>query len=432
MNPEKKKSHGMPAWSRILLLAGLMNIFFVAISLMGAFKEIGSGYGLVLMNELAHNPFVGLFMGILITAVIQSSSATSSLVVGLVAGGALGDSPAEAISLAIPIIMGANIGTSVTNVIVSLAHIGRPEEFRRAFSVAIVHDFFNVIAVLVFFPLQLATDFLGKSATFVAENLQGSGGATFESPIKLLVSPQKTFVTNLMTNEFAIRAVVFSAVVFILLQALRLILSRRETGRDGPLLYVMAAALVGALFSVMDTYGHVVFHASTATFVLALALLFAALVGFVNVMRSLVLDKVERIFNDFVFRNAFFGLLFGLLVTAVVQSSSVTTSIVVPLAGAGLVTIQQVFPFTLGANIGTTVTALLAALASGSMAGLSVALAHLLFNVFGILLIFPFRKVPIALAEAFADLALRSRAIPIVFIVGLYLVLPFLFIFFAQ
>ena len=132
------------------------------------------------------------------------------------------------------------------------------------------------------------------------------------------------------------------------------------------------------------------------------------------------------------FRNAASGLLFGVLVTAVVQSSSVTTSIVIPLAGAGLITIHQVFPYTLGANIGTTVTALLAAMASGNVAALTVAVAHLLFNVFGIVVIFPFRTIPITLAEKFAGLALKNRAIPIIFIIGIYLVLPFLFIFFAR
>ena len=426
------QTRGAPVWIRVLALIALMNVFFVAISLMGAFKEIGSGYGQQLMNQLAHNPFVGLFMGILITAVIQSSSTTSSLVVGLVAGGALGDNPAEAISMAIPIIMGANIGTTVTNTIVSLAHIGRPEEFRRAFSSAIVHDFFNFMAVIVFFPLQLATDFLGKSANFVTGLLHGAGGASFKSPVKLLVSPQKKFIEELVANEFVLEMVVYAAVCFILLQVLRLILQRRSTGKDGATLYMMTAILLGALFSVMDTYRDVVFHKSTATFFLALALLFTALIGFVNTMRSLVLDKVERLFNDFVFRNAFFGFLFGILVTAVVQSSSVTTSIVVPLAGAGLISIQQVFPYTLGANIGTTVTAFLAAMASGSVAGLTVALAHLLFNIFGILAVYPFRRIPIAGAERFAELALRNRAIPVVFIVVLYLGLPFLFIFFAQ
>ena len=416
----------------IALLIGLMNVFFVAISLMGAFKEIGSGYGQQLMNDLAHNPFVGLFMGILITAVIQSSSTTSSLIVGLVAGGALGDNTGEAITLAIPIVMGANIGTSVTNTIVSLAHIGRPEEFRRAFSAAIVHDFFNFIAVIVFFPLQLATDFLGKTATWVTSMLHGSGGAAFKSPVKLFVDPQKKFLKDLVAHDFVLRMVIFAAVAFLLLQVLRVILRRRDARRDGPVLYVMAAVFLGALFSVMDNYEAVIFHKSTATFVLALSLLFTALIGFVHTMRSLVLDKVERLFNEFVFRNAAFGLFFGVLVTAVVQSSSVTTSIAVPLAGAGLITIHQVFPYTLGANIGTTVTALLAAMASGSVAGLTVAIAHLLFNIFGIVAIFPFRKIPITLAEKFAGLALKNQAIPILFIIGLYLGVPFLFIFFAQ
>ncbi len=97
-------------------------------------------------------------------------------------------------------------------------------------------------------------------------------------------------------------------------------------------------------------------------------------------------------------------MLFGLLITVLVQSSSITTSLAVPFAGAGILTLIQIFPYTLGANIGTTITAMLAALAVGEISAVTVAFAHLLFNICGIALIWPLpaiRRIPLRLAEEF-------------------------------
>lgn len=422
----------LPGWlstpSRIAAVLFLLNVFFVSIALLGAFKDIGSGYGLELMNSLAHNPFIGLVMGVFITSVIQSSSTTTSLVVGLVAGGAIGSTPAEAIELAVPIIMGSNIGTSVTNTIVSLTHIGRPAEFKRAFSCAIVHDFFNILCVVVFFPLQYFTNFLGKSAGLLSGLLAGSGGAKFSSPIKALVKPQAAFIKELMANEFFIRLVIYAAIVFVVLHVMNVLIQRARRDAETGAFVVAAALIFGALFAAAQVYDHVVFHKSMGTFVLALALLFASMVFFVKIMRGMIMGGAERLFHHYVFRTPVLGLVFGILVTALVQSSSVTTSIAIPLAGAGIINIRQIFPYTLGANVGTTVTALLAALSAGDVTALTVALAHFLFNVFGIVVLYPFRKLPITLATRFADLAVRNRAIPIAFILGLYIVIPFLLI----
>jgi len=413
---------------KFLLVLLLLNVFFVSISLLGAFKDIGSGYGRQLMNELAHNPFIGLFMGIFITSVIQSSSTTTSLVVGLVAGGVLGDSPSEAIELAIPIVMGSNIGTSITATIVSLAHMGRPAEFKRAFSCAIVHDFFNIVCVVIFFPLQLATNFLGHSAAFMARMFHGSGGARFSSPVKLFVAPQKSAVCDLMTNELAVRFVIYAAITFGAFYVIQFIADRTQSKANNNYLFLGGSVLFGMLFAVSSVYDESLFHTSTATFVVALGLLVASMVGFVKLMRSLVLARAEQLFHNVVFRTPALGLLFGLLVTALVQSSSVTTSIAIPLAGAGLISIHQVFPYALGANVGTTVTAILAALASGQVAGLIVAFAHFLFNVFGIVVVYPMRKIPISFAEKFAALAVRNRLVPILFVIGTYIGIPFLLI----
>jgi sodium-dependent phosphate cotransporter len=95
--------------------------------------------------------------------------------------------------------------------------------------------------------------------------------------------------------------------------------------------------------------------------------------------------------------------------TASVQSSSATTSLLVPLAGTGVLSLRQIFPYTLGANIGTTITAILASLSTGSPAAVTVALAHLSFNILGIAIFYPLRALPIWLAKHAGRIASRSK-----------------------
>ena len=123
----------------------------------------------------------------------------------------------------------------------------------------------------------------------------------------------------------------------------------------------------------------------------------------------------------------------GMVVTVMVQSSSITTSLLVPLAGAGVLSLTQAFPITLGANIGTTVTALLAALAAtdeNAAAGLTIALVHLFFNVAGTILIYPIvqiRNIPLMAARKLADVAVASRKWALLYVVILFYGLPALF-----
>lgn len=101
--------------------------------------------------------------------------------------------------------------------------------------------------------------------------------------------------------------------------------------------------------------------------------------------------------------------------TVLVQSSSTTTSLMVPLVGSGILKARDIYPFTLGANIGTCITALIAALAvTGPMGGVAmqIALVHLLFNIFSVLLIFglPFlRNIPLSLSSSLAGLAAERK-----------------------
>jgi solute carrier family 34 (sodium-dependent phosphate cotransporter) len=112
------------------------------------------------------------------------------------------------------------------------------------------------------------------------------------------------------------------------------------------------------------------------------------------------------------------------------QSSSTTTALMVPLAASGIFSLAQVYPFTLGANVGTTITAILAATAVvGPLAPLAmqIAVVHLLFNVLGIGVIFglPFlRSWPIRGAEWLADWGQRSSWYVCGYILGVFFVLP--------
>jgi sodium-dependent phosphate cotransporter len=336
----------------------LLYLFLLSIALLGtSFKALGSGFAEQLV-ESTSNPLLGLIIGLIVTSIVQSSSVTTSLIVGLVGGGAL------SLSSAIPMVMGANIGTTVTNMLVSLGQITRKNEFRRAFSAAVIHDSFNVLTVIVLFPIQVKFDILGKSAEFMSDIFVGVSGAHFSSPIKAIVKPTANLIDSLVSGN--------------------------------PWILIIIAA----------------------------ALLFVSLNFLVKTLKSVVVSRVQVFFDRVIFKNAAISLLFGLIVTVMVQSSSITTSLIVPLAGAGLLNLWQVLPYTLGANVGTTVTAILASLATGEVTALAVAFAHLLFNVFGIIIIWPFRVVPIRMAEFTATLAVRNRAFPIAFVAVFFYAIP--------
>jgi sodium-dependent phosphate cotransporter len=149
-------------------------------------------------------------------------------------------------------------------------------------------------------------------------------------------------------------------------------------------------------------------------------------------MKGAVLSRLERLFDRVLFRNDAASFTLGMVTTAAVQSSSATTSLVIPLAGTGVLSLKQIFPYTLGANLGTTITAILASFATGSAAAVTVAFAHLTFNAMGIAIYYPLSRVPIWLATQAGTVASRSRgnSIRVVFLYISLILLPLLYIFF--
>jgi sodium-dependent phosphate cotransporter len=409
---------------RALLAIACLDAFLVALPLLGAFRDIGEGLGGQLLQQMAGYPIVGLFLGILVTSIIQSSSSTTSLVVGLAAAGAIGSDPQKALAFAVPVVMGANIGTAVTNTIVSMAHIGTPKEFGRAFGCAVLHDLFNVYTVAILIPLQLLTNFLGRASWAAAGVFQAVGGLRFTSPLKIVISPQARAVKALFGHPWAAHAALDLLFALLFLSAIVRLVRRSSEGRVvWPLMVGMAAAFA-ALVEAIRSVPQLVYASPTATFATGGAVLVLSLVTLVKLMRTLMATKLERLIHGYIFKTTLRALLFGAIVTAVVQSSSVTTSAVVPLAGAGILGLERIYPYTLGANVGTTVTAMLAALSLGEPLGIAVALAHLGFNIVGISVFLPLRRLPIGSARWLAAQANRSRAIPILFLIGVYYIIP--------
>ncbi len=342
--------------------------FLLAINLLGhSFKLFGKGFAEAML-QMTSNPFAGLIIGVVATSLIQSSSTTTSLVVGLVAGGAV------PLANAIPIVMGANIGTTITNTLVSMGHVTNKLEFKRAFGAGVVHDFFNILAVLALFPLELKYHFIQKSAVYLEGLFSGAGGMKVFNPLKAILKP--------------------------------------------------AVNLIDYLVSFLPFHEYFLLLLSVVTLFTALAIL-------IRTIRGLMLTRIEVIINKYLFRNDFMGFTWGVAMTLVVQSSSVTTSLIIPLAGAGVVRIRQIFPYTMGANIGTTGTAILAALATQNIIAVTVAFAHLVFNIFGILVFYPLKFIPIRLAEWVAEKASKSTMNLVIFLVSyifLYFI-PIIFIF---
>ncbi len=357
---------------RIISVLFFLYLFFVSISLMShAFKGFGSGFAERLITTTS-NPFVGLFIGILATSIIQSSGTTTSMIVVFVASGVL------SIRCAIPIVMGANIGTTVTCSLVALGHITRKEEFKKAFSGSIVHDLFNMLTVIILFPIEMSTHYLEKAGIFLASVFNNMGGAAITSPIKFIVEPVVNVIDSLLRNYISVSNVVLNIILL----------------------------------------------------VIALALLFMSLYNVSKVMRSLVMKKADIVFDKVIRRSAILAMLMGMLFTAMVRSSSITTSILVPLVAAGVLQLEHSFPIVLGANIGTTITAMLAAL-TGNVAGITIAFVHLVFNLTGILIIYPLkwlRKVPIVVARFIAEKCTKRRIFAIIYVLGIFYALPIILI----
>lgn len=357
--------------TRVLRLMLWLYLFMISIKLMGGgFKILGKQIDLEgLLLTWSSNPLMGVCIGLIATALVQSSSFTTSLLVTLVATDIL------SLGQAVPMVMGANLGTTITSFFVASAHVARREEFRRAFSACTLHDIFNLLAVFVLLPIEWLLHPLQKMAAILSGPITslfaGEGGKMGKGPLNAILKP---------------------------------ILHWVEQGLE---VYSTDVRFVGA-----------------AMIAIALVILFIALGRMVVVLKLVFLGGVEHAVNEYLFKRWWTALILGTIVTALVQSSSMTVSLIVPMVGSGILTLRAAFPYTLGANIGTTITAFLAALVAGTEAGVALALAHLMFNVSGAAIFLPLKQIPISLTLRLADIVYTRRWSAFVFMGTVFFVIP--------
>ncbi len=372
MDPAPLIEPNRKVWSNIRVgfyILGAFILFLFSLDLMtSSLQHMGKNVAETILLATS-NPFTGLFIGLLITAMLQSSSTTTSLAVALVASRSI------TLQSAVPIIMGANIGTTITSTIVSLGFINKKKEFRRAVAAGSYHDFFNILTVIVLFPLEYYYGFLSSISAWLANS--------FFSPA---LKPVENTISHFWYG--------FAPIIDFLLKKIS-----------------NAFLLI----------------------VISLVLLFSSILIFRRLISNLLEVKSPEMFSRFFFKNPLKSFFWGLLTTAAIRSSTVTTSVVVPIVAKKIVSLKQAAPFIMGANIGTTITAFIAATLNSNTSGaISIAIVHFLFNFFGVLLFFPvqaLRRLPMELASGLGKLTLKYRLAGFVYILVTFFFVPFSLIF---
>lgn len=364
---------------RWAFLALLVYGILLAVTIIGSGFKLATGDHARDLFEFASNPVMGLIIGMVSTALIQSSSTVSSIIVAMVAGGL-------PITIAVPMIMGANIGTSITSTLVSLGHVADKKEFQRAFASATIHDFFNIISVLLFLPLEIAFNVLEKTSAALMDFFHIGGGTAIGgdfNPLKAITKP-------------------------------------------------IAETLKDSLSFLPDTW------AGAIMAIIGVGLIILSITFMGKTMKSLMVGRAKDILHSSIGKGPITGITSGTIITVLVQSSSTTTSLIVPLVGNNVLTHRDIYPFVLGANIGTCITALIAALAvTGENAGfaLQIALVHLMYNVLGVIIIYGvkfLRELPLILSHKLSEAVAKQKLWGLVYIVGLFFVIPIFVIFLSR
>jgi sodium-dependent phosphate cotransporter len=469
-------------------------VFLVGLDLMGSSFKVLGGRGAGSMYHAVENPIGGLMTGILSTVLVQSSSTSTSIVVAMVGAGQIN------VRHGIPIIMGANIGTSVTNTIVSMGQMGNRIDLERSFAGATVHDMFNMLTVATLLPIEsIAAAVQGEGGPlywityWVTEGLMGheKGEDLFTSPIKAITNPVKSLV--LQENKYVIYGLTLGRPTSKIPEHVnstackdeesRRLLSRRLhqesptsamatcteffcvgkrldqdlekisksgykklTHCDGFILdaggnpcAVGEACFLdaGAYYDERVQHGELIKGGFLESFgdavggaiglAISLLLLTSGLVGLCKLLQKVFMGKAKSIIRYSTKLNDYVAILVGVGITIVVQSSSVVTSALTPLCGLGVLPLAKMLPLTVGANVGTTCTALLASLVNLSFDAVQIALCHLGFNIIGILIWFPIpsmRNVPLEAARLLGLYASYYRFVPLLYILITFVAVP--------
>ncbi|XP_070533454.1 sodium-dependent phosphate transport protein 2B-like [Ptychodera flava] len=435
---------------KTILLLFLLYLFICSLGVMGsAFTLIGgSTAGKTIVNsEIMNNPISALMVGVLITVLVQSSSTSTSLIVTMVAADLI------KVRQAIPMVMGANIGTSITNTIVSIGQVTNLKRFKKAFAGATVHDCFNWLSVLVLLPVEVATGYLYRLTGEIVGNTNAKANE------KLKVDFLKIITKPLTKSIIQLDKGVIAKIALGETDSQNMSLVKRWCDKEDVMMEINVTESINGtnvtnLMEVtnytnyIERCDHLFSHSTMSDTVIggillaiSLTIMMICLVSIVKLLQSMLKGGVDRIVKKVV--NAklpgkvgkcltgYITILVGAGLTMLLQSSSIFTSALTPLVGLGVVDLKRAYPLTLGANIGTTMTGLLAALANADARhfeeALQIALCHFFFNISGILIWFPIpflRKIPISAAKKLGEITAKYRWFPLFYLAFMFFALP--------
>ena len=422
--------HDGQEWAMIFL--GLFGVIFflfwflVGLDLLGTGAKVMSGCKAGELFGDDTNPIAGLMIGILATVLLQSSSITTSIIVSLV-GSAIN------VDQGIFMIMGANIGTSVTNTIVAMGQMGDGDQLERAFAGATVHDMFNFMTVGVLLPVEVVTGYLKSLTKAMVKNANPRDDDKWEGPVKKLVEPIGVHVIK--ENKAVTKAIAKGEAEcesFYPITCDPAIDPPTYKSCDGKFGLIACDKEAGCpAFFLPEASAEDDKVSGGVVFFIGIMMIFFCLIGMVTILQKMLLGMSTRIVYKATDINGYVAIAIGAAITVVVQSSSITTSTLTPLVGMGALRLEQMLPLTLGANIGTTVTGLMSALVSDSVKSLQVALAHLMFNVTGIIIFYPIpylRNIPLYAARRLGKATRVWRGFPIVYIAIMFVLVPLFFL----
>uniref|UniRef100_A0A3Q1FMD5 Sodium-dependent phosphate transport protein 2A n=1 Tax=Acanthochromis polyacanthus TaxID=80966 RepID=A0A3Q1FMD5_9TELE len=435
--------------SKIPLLFILLFLFVCSLDTLSSAFQLAGGKvagDIFQDNAVLSNPVAGLVVGILVTVLVQSSSTSTSIVVSLVASGLL------EVRSAVPVIMGTNIGTSVTNTIVAMMQAAERTEFQRAFAGATIHDCFNWLSVLVLLPLEVVSGLMARLSHLLVSSFKLQPGEEAPELLKVITEPvtkliiqlDKCVITGIamgdedMRNRSLVKEWCQTDLVMVMAHLHRCLLHMQTH-------CVTLWRQLESVTAVNECCTHLFVSTGLSDLTVGLILLAASLAVLctcllllVKLLNSLLKGQVAKVIHKvintdlpypFGWLAGYIAMFVGAGVTFVVQSSSVFTSAITPLIGIGVISLERAYPLTLGSNIGTTATALLAALASPGnklATAIQIALCHLFFNVFGILLWYPlpFMRLPIRMAGVLGERTAKYRWFAVLYLLICFLLLP--------
>ncbi|CAC5408870.1 SLC34A [Mytilus coruscus] len=434
---------------RIIMFVAFLYFFICSLTFLSdGFKLVGgkSAGEIFRKNEILSNPVAGVMIGVLATVLVQSSSTSTSIVVGMV-GGQLLD-----VKTAIPIVMGANIGTSVTNTIVSMGQIANKDDFRRAFAGATVHDMFNWLTVIILLPIEVVTGYLYWLSEKIVNTINLNQDYEKQEFLKKITKPftnliiildskkitnfakgedVKTLLKDCCVKDTVLQNVSSLVLVNETVMSTVVEVNKTEWGLEEVKVCVEKCEFA---FKESGLNDHEI---GVIILVGALVMLCICLLGIVKTMNSVLKGNIRKGIRKFInyefpgrwsYFTGYIAILVGTGLTFLVQSSSIFTSTLTPLVGVGVVSLERMYPLTLGANIGTTTTSILAALATDDIRlPFQVSMCHLFFNLSGILIFYPltFMRFPIPMAKHLGMVTSKYRWFALVYLIIMFGLFPF-------